>query len=42
MRHVGSATTGKDGDFAVYHGHRNLVWTDVKNMPGPLFWLHLP
>ena len=40
--HVGSATTGKDSDFAVYHGHRNLVWTYVKNMPGWLFWLYLP
>jgi GT2 family glycosyltransferase len=41
--HVGSATTGtRHGDFAVYHGHRNLVWTYVKNMPGTLFWLILP
>lgn len=41
--HVGSATTGgQHGDFAVYHGHRNLVWTYVKNMPGTLFWLLLP
>ena len=41
--HVGSATTGgQHGDFAVYHGHRNLVWTYVKNMPGALFWLLLP
>lgn len=41
--HVGSATTGgRHGDFAVYHGHRNLVWTYVKNMPGVLFWLLLP
>lgn len=41
--HVGSATTGgKHSDFAVYHGHRNLVWTYVKNMPGWLFWLMLP
>ena len=41
--HVGSATTGgHHGDFAVYHGHRNLVWTYVKNMPGALFWLLLP
>jgi GT2 family glycosyltransferase len=41
--HVGSATTGgQHGDFAVYHGHRNLVWTYVKNMPGVLFWLLLP
>jgi GT2 family glycosyltransferase len=40
--HVGSAVTGKDSDFYVYHGHRNLVWTYVKNMPGALFWLYLP
>lgn len=41
--HVGSATTGgKHSDFAVYHGHRNLVWAFVKNMPGYLFWVLLP
>ena len=39
---MGSATTDKDSDIAVSHGHRNLVWTHVKNMPGPLFWLYLP
>lgn len=42
-RHLGSATTGgQRGDFAVYHGHRNLVWVYVKNMPWELFWLFLP
>jgi len=42
-RHVGSATTGgQHGDFAVYHGHRNLVWTYLKNMPGILLGLLLP
>ncbi|MDD5581093.1 MAG: glycosyltransferase family 2 protein [Methylobacter sp.] len=41
--HVGSATTGgQHSDFSVYHGHRNLVWTFVKDMPGVLFWLLLP
>ncbi|KQC10195.1 MAG: hypothetical protein APR62_12500 [Smithella sp. SDB] len=41
--HVGAATTGdRHGDFAVYHGHRNMLWTYVKNMPGVLFWLLLP
>ncbi|SBT03581.1 N-acetylglucosaminyl-diphospho-decaprenol L-rhamnosyltransferase [Candidatus Accumulibacter aalborgensis] len=41
--HVGSGTTGgQHSDFAVYHGHRNLVWTFVKNMPGFLLWLLLP
>lgn len=43
VRHVGSASTGGlHSDFAVYHGHRNLVWTFVKDMPGILFWLLLP
>lgn len=43
VHHVGSATTGgQRSDFSVYHGHRNLVWTFVKNMPSFLFWLLLP
>jgi GT2 family glycosyltransferase len=42
-RHIGSGTTGgQHSDFSVYHGHRNLVWTYVKDMPGILFWLLLP
>jgi len=40
--HVGSASSGKTSDFVMYHGHRNLVWTFFKNMPGYLFWLYLP
>jgi GT2 family glycosyltransferase len=41
--HVGSATTGgQHSDFSIYYGHRNLVWTYIKNMPGILFWLFLP
>ena len=41
--HIGSATTGgQQSSFSVYHGHRNLVWTYIKNMPGVLFWLLLP
>lgn len=43
VHHVGSASTGgQNSDFSVYHGHRNLVWTYVKDMPGALFWLLLP
>jgi GT2 family glycosyltransferase len=43
VRHEGSATTGgKHSDFSVYHGHRNLVWVFVKNMPAVLFWMLLP
>jgi GT2 family glycosyltransferase len=40
--HVGSASTGKHSDFAIYYGHRNLVWTYVKNMPALLLWAFLP
>ncbi len=40
--HIGSATTGDGSDFSIYHGHRNLVWTYFKNMPGVFFWLFLP
>jgi len=41
--HVGSGTTGgQHSDFSIYHGHRNLVWTFVKDMPGLLFCLLLP
>ena len=43
VRHVGSASTGdKRSAFATYHGHRNMVWVFVKNMPGLLFWIFLP
>lgn len=43
VRHVGSATSGgRRSDFTVYHGHRNLVWCYVKNMPPMLFWVLLP
>ena len=33
VRHVGSASTGRRSDFAIYHGFRNRAWTFVKNMP---------
>ncbi len=43
VHHIGSATSGgQQSDFSVYHGHRNLAWTYVKNMPGLLFWLFIP
>lgn len=40
--HVGAASSADDLDARIYWGHRNLVWTYVKNMPSPLFWLCLP
>jgi GT2 family glycosyltransferase len=43
VRHAGSGSAGAaPSGFAAYHGMRNLVWTFVKNMPGPLFWPLLP
>ncbi len=43
VHHVGSASSGgQHSDFSIYHGHRNLVWTFIKNMPGVLFWVLLP
>jgi len=42
VRHVGSVSAGKNSDFALYHYHRNFIWSYIKNMPGALFWLYLP
>ncbi|TEB04613.1 N-acetylglucosaminyl-diphospho-decaprenol L-rhamnosyltransferase [Pelotomaculum schinkii] len=43
VHHVGSSASGEQRSvFSAYQGHRNLVWTFVKNMPGILFWLLLP
>ena len=42
VQHLGSASSAKDSDFAIYHGHRNLVWTFIKNMPPPLLSYYLP
>ena len=42
VHHVGAASTGQRSGFAVYHGHRNLVWTYAKDMPAPWVWLYLP
>ena len=42
MDHLGSATVVRGSDFQVYHGHRNMVWTYLKNMPVYLMLLCLP
>ena len=42
IQHIGSAFVGRNSDSQIYHGHRNLVWVFVKNMPGILFWIFLP
>ena len=42
VRHVGSVSTGVEGEYLVYHSARNLIWTWAKNMPWPLVLLYLP
>ena len=42
VSHVGSAVTGVDSPFAIYHGHRNLTWMVAKDMPASLLWRSLP
>lgn len=42
VRHAGSGISGRASDFTIFHGHRNRVWTFVKNTPGVWFWLFLP
>ena len=42
VEHVGSGTTSRYSNFAVYHGQRNLVWSYFRNMPGVWFWIFLP
>jgi GT2 family glycosyltransferase len=39
--HIGSASLGLVSDFALYHYHRNLVWSFVQNMPSRLFGKYL-
>jgi GT2 family glycosyltransferase len=42
VQHLGSGIVGTASDFQIYHGHRNLVWTYVQDMPGWTFWAYLP
>ena len=43
VHHVGGASSGGPAsDAAAYYGHRNLVWTFLKNMPAPLLACFLP
>jgi N-acetylglucosaminyl-diphospho-decaprenol L-rhamnosyltransferase len=38
LTHVGSAITGRNSDFFVWHSQRNRIWVMVKNLPAPLLW----
>lgn len=42
VAHVGSASTGRHSEFAVFHGVRNRVWTFFKDMPLPLLLMLTP
>lgn len=40
--HLGGSSSSRRSALATYYGHRNLVWTYVKDMPSPWFLLYLP
>lgn len=40
--HTGSGSTGYRSRFSTYHGHRNMVWVFLQNMPAALLWRYLP
>ena len=42
LRHAGSGTTGRVSEFTLFHGHRNRIWTFLKNTPGGWLWLWAP
>lgn len=42
VHHAGSAITGKQSDFSLYHVHRNRIWTYLKDTPGAWVLLTLP
>jgi GT2 family glycosyltransferase len=42
VRHAGSAISGYQSEFSLFHGTRNRVWTYVKNMPALALLLTLP
>jgi len=42
VHHEGSGITSQVSGFAVYHGHRNRLWTYFRNMPISLLVITLP
>ena len=40
--HAGSGISGRVSDFTLFHGHRNLIWTWVKNTPTAWLWFLTP
>lgn len=42
VHHAGSAISGYQSPFSIFHGTRNRTWTYVKNMPLPVLLVTLP
>jgi GT2 family glycosyltransferase len=43
VEHIGSVTSGgRHSSFAVYHGHRNLMWVYIRNLPASFIFLFMP
>lgn len=42
VTHHGAALTGQYSDFQIYHGHRNIVWVYLMNMPSYWLWIYMP
>lgn len=40
--HEGSGVTGRRSKFSIYYGHRNRIWTHIRNTPAPIFLISLP
>lgn len=38
VRHAGSGVSGRTSEFTIFHGHRNRVWTFLKDTPTALLW----
>ncbi len=42
VSHAGSGTTGRYSEFSLYYGHRNRIWTFLKNTPKSVYFIALP
>lgn len=42
VQHVGFSSSGISGDFAIFHGHRNMIFTFFKCMPWQLLPFAIP
>ncbi len=40
--HEGSGVAGRHSTFSMYYGHRNRIWTFLRNTPAPILLLSVP